>query len=208
MKVSRLEIKDVNQFKDLDIDLTYPKGHSKEGQPLDKVCFIGQSGTGKTTLLNFIYDLSYGGQLLREKYDIEQLIDHIHLTRKINNVIFKNSIDFNGVIQFDFPDYREKNIEFQNITGKISTLLMYFPPDMRLENIQVAENNYESNERKYDFSQGDMDRIWSIILSDIQTQQERELIINQNITNIVSENTIDTDQLQLALEELKQLAAA
>lgn len=54
MKVKSLFIKDYNQFKDFELDLTYPKGHKKEGQPLDKVCIIGQSGTGKTTLLRFV----------------------------------------------------------------------------------------------------------------------------------------------------------
>ncbi|MFY7911455.1 MAG: cell division protein FtsZ [Emticicia sp.] len=51
MKISKIEIKDFHQFKDFTLDLTYPKGHEKEGKPLDKVCFIGQSGTGKTSLL-------------------------------------------------------------------------------------------------------------------------------------------------------------
>ncbi len=54
MKISKIEIIDYNQFKNFTVDLTYPKGHAKEGLPLDKVCFIGQSGTGKTTLLNLI----------------------------------------------------------------------------------------------------------------------------------------------------------
>ncbi len=42
------------QFKNLELELTYPNGHEKEGQPLDKICIIGQSGTGKTNLLNII----------------------------------------------------------------------------------------------------------------------------------------------------------
>ena len=50
MKISRIKIKNLQQFKDLELDLTYPKGHDKAGEPLDKVCIIGQSGTGKTTL--------------------------------------------------------------------------------------------------------------------------------------------------------------
>ncbi len=57
MKVSRIEIKDFQQFKDFELDLTYPEGHPKAGQPLDKVCFIGQSGTGKTTILRVIATL-------------------------------------------------------------------------------------------------------------------------------------------------------
>lgn len=55
MKLSKIHISDYNQFKDFSLDLTYPKGHPKEGKPLDKICIIGQSGTGKSTLLQFIY---------------------------------------------------------------------------------------------------------------------------------------------------------
>ncbi len=51
MKISRLIIPDFQQFKDFDLDLTYPEGHEKAGEPLDKVCFIGGNGTGKSTLL-------------------------------------------------------------------------------------------------------------------------------------------------------------
>jgi len=54
MKITRIEFKRFHQFKDVTIDLTYPKGHEKEGQPLEKVCIIGQSGTGKTSLLRLI----------------------------------------------------------------------------------------------------------------------------------------------------------
>ena len=57
--ISEIKIKDFHQFKDFSTDLTYPKGHAKEGQPLDKVCFIGQSGTGKTTLLELIPFILY-----------------------------------------------------------------------------------------------------------------------------------------------------
>ncbi|HLP57533.1 MAG TPA: ATP-binding protein [Candidatus Deferrimicrobium sp.] len=54
MKIKKIELKGYNQFKNVEIDLTYPQGHEKAGQPLDKVCIIGQSGTGKTSLLRLI----------------------------------------------------------------------------------------------------------------------------------------------------------
>jgi ABC-type lipoprotein export system ATPase subunit len=57
MKISEIEVKDYQQFRDFKLDLTYPAGHPKAGQPLDKVCFIGQSGTGKTTLLNIMREV-------------------------------------------------------------------------------------------------------------------------------------------------------
>lgn len=54
MKIAKLYIKDYQQFKDLELDFTYPQGHEKAGEPLDKVCFIGRNGTGKTTLLELL----------------------------------------------------------------------------------------------------------------------------------------------------------
>ena len=56
MKITGIDIGDYRQFKNIKFDFTYPTDHPKAGQPLEKVCFIGQSGTGKTTLLNVIWD--------------------------------------------------------------------------------------------------------------------------------------------------------
>ena len=56
MKIEKLTITNYKQFNNLELDLTYPKGHLKEGKPLDKICIIGQSGTGKTNILETIRD--------------------------------------------------------------------------------------------------------------------------------------------------------
>ncbi len=58
MKITGIDIGEYRQFKNIKFDFTYPEGHPKAGQPLEKVCFIGQSGTGKTTLLNVIWDFA------------------------------------------------------------------------------------------------------------------------------------------------------
>ncbi|MFK7796932.1 MAG: AAA family ATPase [Aureispira sp.] len=58
MFVRGIEISNHNQFKDFKLDLTYPKGHDFAGDPLRKVCFIGQSGTGKTTLLEEVWSMN------------------------------------------------------------------------------------------------------------------------------------------------------
>ncbi|MCD4664371.1 MAG: ATP-binding protein, partial [Bacteroidales bacterium] len=57
MKISKIIIPNFQQFRNFQLDLTYPENHEKAGQPLDKVCFIGKNATGKTTLLSIIHEL-------------------------------------------------------------------------------------------------------------------------------------------------------
>ena len=47
MKISKLHIEQYKHLENLEFDFTYQTGKRK-GQPLDKICFIGQSATGKT----------------------------------------------------------------------------------------------------------------------------------------------------------------
>lgn len=57
MKISKLHIDQFRHLENLDFDFTYPEDfHIKEkrGKPLDKICFIGQSATGKTSLLELL----------------------------------------------------------------------------------------------------------------------------------------------------------
>jgi predicted ATP-dependent endonuclease of OLD family len=53
MKLKHLRIGDYRHLKDLDFDFTYQSGE-KKGQTLEKICFIGQSATGKTSILELI----------------------------------------------------------------------------------------------------------------------------------------------------------
>ena len=59
MKISKLNIVNHKHLENLDFDFTYPQDfhiEEKRGKPLDKICFIGQSATGKTGLLELIYE--------------------------------------------------------------------------------------------------------------------------------------------------------
>lgn len=59
MKISKLHIDQFRHLENLDFDFTYPEDfhiEEKRGKPLDKICFIGQSATGKTGLLELIYE--------------------------------------------------------------------------------------------------------------------------------------------------------
>lgn len=61
MKISKLHVEQFKHLEELKLDFTYPKDfhdESRQGKPLDKICLIGQSATGKTSMLEFIqYEL-------------------------------------------------------------------------------------------------------------------------------------------------------
>ncbi len=56
MKIKSLNIDSYRHLQNLIFNFTYPEGHPKFGQPLEKVCIIGQSATGKTNILELIKD--------------------------------------------------------------------------------------------------------------------------------------------------------
>ena len=124
MKISNLVIKNFKQFKDLSLDLTYPKGHEKAGQPLDKICIIGQSGTGKTNLLDIIkksvVDFSnnqdsyrpfneFVGQSTDDKYIINTFFTQSNI--EVNTLFTKDKsqIDFTKIDDSGLFSQFEKN---------------------------------------------------------------------------------------------------
>lgn len=54
MKIKSLNIDSYRHLKNISFDFTYPKGHANAGKPLQKICIIGQSATGKTSVLELI----------------------------------------------------------------------------------------------------------------------------------------------------------
>lgn len=52
MKIAGLRLKNYKQFEDIYLDFTGP-----DGKPLNKVCFIGRNGTGKSTILNLLMEM-------------------------------------------------------------------------------------------------------------------------------------------------------
>ncbi|QKF66763.1 putative nucleotidyltransferase, AbiEii toxin family [Arcobacter venerupis] len=124
MKISHLVIKNFKQFKDLSLDLTYPKGHENEGQPLNKICIIGQSGTGKTNLLDIIkksvIDFSnnqtsykpfneFVGQSTDDKYITNTFVTKSNIEVKALFTKDKSQIDFQKKNDLELFSSFEKN---------------------------------------------------------------------------------------------------
>jgi ABC-type polar amino acid transport system ATPase subunit len=216
MKISKIHIKDFHQFKDFTLDLTYPQGHEKAGQPLDKVCFIGQSGTGKTSLLELIPKFLY-------LYDTN-LISNIRLESLITNVevevLFhgENIVQLNLVYDyaldgkerddiFLFNKVNEKyrfNSEFSFVTSYSSEVskLVYFPANINYE-IDLGIKDVLDEREIVDFSKDKISSIWNLILEKIQNYQEQELKIRQDISKVVEKSSSDIKAIQKAVKHLE-----
>ncbi len=84
MKICKINIIGFNQFQNIELDFTNPE----TGECVDKICFIGRNGTGKSTLLHLIksvYDMiSQGRRIDYTFFPVDHLI----------NFEFKNDNDF------------------------------------------------------------------------------------------------------------------
>jgi len=109
MKICKIYIKGFQQFQDVKLDFTNPE----TGEPLDKVCFIGSNGTGKSTLLTVI------------KFLVGVVMTNIHLSinpthNRYNfpgKVLFQ--VTYNNKVYFIFC-FNTRVILFRSITQIVS----------------------------------------------------------------------------------------
>ncbi len=90
MKIRKIWIKGYHQFKDIYIDLTHPE----TGEALDKICFIGGNGTGKSTILALIKDM-----VTKMTFD----------TNIRASFAFEISINTENLIYFNAYDYKYRS---------------------------------------------------------------------------------------------------
>ncbi|WP_418262082.1 AAA family ATPase [Flavobacterium faecale] len=123
MKILKLHIDQFRHLENLDFDFTYQTGKRK-GQILDKICFIGQSATGKTGLLESIYEHISNIKNL-------ELIDNMYLAglnnpvKNINgeiNILFGNEVLSLKNKQIIFKGEKYK---FENKGGTVTPLIPY-----------------------------------------------------------------------------------
>ena len=229
MKISKIIINDYNQFRNFTIDLTYPLGHSKAGKPLEKVCFIGQSGTGKSTVLNLIRTIiSY--EIIDANYANNSMINitaETHFPGNYNRHIKIN----NGKISAHFDrKHRVRTMPVKDVEGFLSkyygdsNVLISFPAEINTNFNQILyeeakgdlnvfhnpkneknANNFKDTDnlkfKFFDFEFNNVRNIWDNILKDIQEFAVSQGNFTTKLTNKLQKQMLDAEKL---IEELNK----
>ncbi|HLP47202.1 MAG TPA: ATP-binding protein [Candidatus Kapabacteria bacterium] len=204
MKIARIELKDFNQFKHVTLDLTYPRGHEKAGEPLDKVCIIGQSGTGKTSLLRLIkWFVSRDNNISENvrlsvptggRVDMDFNVSDLHYRLFNNETNLEYDASLNAALQEINPlliNYPVELNQKRNLTGQ--------------QEISPFVNEDELKELKpqqiIDFAFEDIKKTWDFILKDIIEHRANALFMKSKIADSVRKNGSALQEIQEASGE-------
>jgi len=174
-KLKKIELSNFNQFENLILNLTYPKGHKNEGKALNKVCFIGQNGTGKTSILKIIQAfIKQDSEYFNEKNKIK--INY----QKANDVdINLNILDKNFTIDFIEDSH--------NILKNIIKKYIYFPANI-IDKTQNEPNKIKKNEI-IDFNIHSAMQTWEFVKEEINKYKQKEKKEREKLSDIVYTET-------------------
>jgi len=212
MKISQIEIKDYNQFKNLTLDFTYPKGHQKEGKPLNKVCLLGQSGTGKTSLLNVIRAILTANLTREHEHLLKGTLTEKFQQANMNHIVM--NCCFNAIksrIEITYGKNLGKNrlVSFPaEIITNINQQIQEQPAHPISYLKTVAEIQQHSEPLKvFDFETDNLLEIWNEISLSISAQEGERAF--ENYKRWKTENPNPIEQLAQQLEPiLKQFSLA
>ena len=200
MKISKLYIDSFRHLENLEFDFTYPNDfhdEAKRGKPLDKICFIGQSATGKTGLLELIYDtIEYLNSL--EVANNRYVFDDKDQPKPFEgNLVlnFKNEVlnYSNNAISFNNFDY---SFGFEN--GEISKLIT----NSFKKNLYYFKSNLISETNIHLFSSNPLDLLekYSSLILDIK----KIIKLNNSIqkANIIFDSNVESNTWIFMLLEI------
>jgi ABC-type lipoprotein export system ATPase subunit len=224
MKISKIILHNYLHFKkDLEINLTYPEGHKQHGEPLDKVCIIGQSGTGKTALLNLIKcftseDYTYDDSCIQNEKLKNKAVE-IHYTVKGEN-FYKVRSENDG-----FEYYKENILQKEEYQKHIKTLLVdslpwliSFPFNVIPADTTDGVKSFDPEKLEFNLKRGTLEslstserRVWDLSVPDIDTISSLVFIqidnyikkYNNVSVDILNEIVANEDRVKELIEKRK-----
>ncbi|MCD8416372.1 AAA family ATPase [Tenacibaculum finnmarkense genomovar finnmarkense] len=183
MKISKLKIAQYKHLENLDFDFTYQSGKRK-GEPLDKICFIGQSATGKTNLLELLF--SNTKQALNQEVIGNMLFSENDLEKKLNGELIINFKKEIYKIKNGITTYKGQEFLSQNGGGTINELIPYSHKSNLLffkaniisdENIEVfTENPINLIEKYTNITNDDADKLINVFDNNVPKELWLSLI--------------------------------
>ncbi len=201
MKISKLHIDQFRHLENLDFDFTYQSGDRK-GQPLDKICFIGQSATGKTSLLELLDIKTHNNSYVDYP---EEFKHHSSLEKlKASLCVFfnDNTEEFcikNQEILINY--FIDKELKTNDLTKKI-----FFPSELNINKIinflqpdELKNSNFKDNDfllKKYNqfkLNENNYREIYRFLLNDFINYREELLKKSSDFFSYLNINDIIDD---------------
>lgn len=228
MKILNLHIDQFRHLENLDFNFTYQSGERK-GQILEKICFIGQSATGKTSLLELIYE-HISNILNLELIDNAYLAGLDNPIKNINGEI--NLLVGNEILQLRKKEiyYNDRGYKFENKGGSVTSLIpeqdkndvIYFKANLISENninllakypadliekhskeLQHIEDDFKYKET-YGmlFDDSVRDEVWLFLLSEILNYRKN---FTQKMSELIHKGLLaDTKKLSLEFQKWQE----
>lgn len=157
MKIKRLKIDSYRHLENLEFDFTYQSG-DKKGQPLNKICLIGQSAVGKTSILEFIKESVTTFSIWHKvvlvappKQQSKSIVKPSNVNVQQSRMVKIAAMRLNGEIDFLINNlpvlYSKKTLQLkQNVVDSFpSKILIYFSSELLSPaNNMLFSNNFEN----------------------------------------------------------------
>ena len=175
MKVKRLKFKNHKVLGDLDISFQIDSNNT-----LDTIVFIGENGTGKTTIVGEIYKLmdlenrqNWGNKIFLELEENEKAILKKYPLEKNNNIIMEEDI------LYDCIDIKKEVYDFEDIEkDKYKSKVIYLPTEVNFNSLKSVDRTFRY---KYKFRNEINENLISDLPSAIANKIYVEMIMNEDL---------------------------